>query len=319
MERHADSGDGSHVEYWLNGVRVVEYALWSEDWEARVAASKFSAYPNSGARAAGISPCRTTVIRCSSGTSRSDRSRAAATPRPARASDADGGPRQALRHDVPPVLRLGGVVRDDGHLPRRDTGVSGQQIGLAYGTTRRRGDDLPFFIGMVADRYFATERSWPPSTSRVRSCSSRRRRSAPSVRSMRSCSATRCCTCRPLALTNSLSFHQMQDPGKEFPAVRVLGTIGWIVAGLTIGFLHLESTAVPNADRRWRLGGSRRLLSGAAAHATEARRRSGHDAGCPWARRAAVAPRSLVRDFRRRLLPRVDSRCSSTTRSPTRS
>ena len=40
--------DGSHVEYWLNGVRVVEYALWSEDWEARVAASKFSAYPKFG-------------------------------------------------------------------------------------------------------------------------------------------------------------------------------------------------------------------------------------------------------------------------------
>ena len=40
--------DGSHVEYWLNGVRVVEYELWTADWEARVAASKFSAYPQFG-------------------------------------------------------------------------------------------------------------------------------------------------------------------------------------------------------------------------------------------------------------------------------
>src|SRR5690606_19356342 len=34
--------DGDHVEHWLNGVKVVEYALGSPDWQARVAASKFA-------------------------------------------------------------------------------------------------------------------------------------------------------------------------------------------------------------------------------------------------------------------------------------
>jgi nucleoside transporter len=48
-----------------------------------------------------------------------------------------------------------------------------------------------------------------------------------------------------LALSNSLSFRQMKDPGVEFPPIRVLGTIGWIVAGLCIGTLGLEATAVP--------------------------------------------------------------------------
>ncbi len=40
--------DGSQVEYWMNGVRIVEYELWSEDWQARVAASKFSEFPQFG-------------------------------------------------------------------------------------------------------------------------------------------------------------------------------------------------------------------------------------------------------------------------------
>jgi nucleoside transporter len=48
-----------------------------------------------------------------------------------------------------------------------------------------------------------------------------------------------------LALSNSLSFRQMKDPAREFPSIRVLGTIGWIVAGLFIGTLGFEATAIP--------------------------------------------------------------------------
>jgi len=39
---------GPHVEHWLNGKKVVEYELWSPDWEAKVKASKFKDYPNYG-------------------------------------------------------------------------------------------------------------------------------------------------------------------------------------------------------------------------------------------------------------------------------
>jgi len=39
---------GAHVEHWLNGVKVVEYELWSPDWEQRVRASKFKDYPGYG-------------------------------------------------------------------------------------------------------------------------------------------------------------------------------------------------------------------------------------------------------------------------------
>ncbi len=40
-----------------------------------------------------------------------------------------------------------------------------------------------------------------------------------------------------IALVNSVSFKQMNDPEKEFSNVRVFGTIGWVVAGLLISYL----------------------------------------------------------------------------------
>ena len=38
----------NHVEHWLNGAKTVEYELGSEDWEERVAGSKFAGYPRYG-------------------------------------------------------------------------------------------------------------------------------------------------------------------------------------------------------------------------------------------------------------------------------
>ncbi len=42
-----------------------------------------------------------------------------------------------------------------------------------------------------------------------------------------------------LALVNSVSFNQMTDPSKQFAKVRIWGTIGWIVAGMLIGYIFL--------------------------------------------------------------------------------
>lgn len=39
---------GAHVEHWLNGKKVVDYELWSPEWEAKVKASKFVEWPTYG-------------------------------------------------------------------------------------------------------------------------------------------------------------------------------------------------------------------------------------------------------------------------------
>jgi hypothetical protein len=45
--------DGPQVTYWLNGVQQCSYELWSEDWSARVAASKFAKWPGFGMNKSG--------------------------------------------------------------------------------------------------------------------------------------------------------------------------------------------------------------------------------------------------------------------------
>jgi len=45
--------NGAHVEHWLNDIKVVEYELWSPDWQSRVRASKFNEWPPYGRARAG--------------------------------------------------------------------------------------------------------------------------------------------------------------------------------------------------------------------------------------------------------------------------
>jgi nucleoside transporter len=45
-----------------------------------------------------------------------------------------------------------------------------------------------------------------------------------------------------IALSNSVAFRQMTDPGKQFPMVRVFGTVGWVVAGFMIALLGIEKS-----------------------------------------------------------------------------
>jgi hypothetical protein len=44
---------GPHVEHWLNGMKVVEYEMWTPEWKSLVQASKFKQWPEYGMKTSG--------------------------------------------------------------------------------------------------------------------------------------------------------------------------------------------------------------------------------------------------------------------------
>ena len=48
-----------------------------------------------------------------------------------------------------------------------------------------------------------------------------------------------------VALSNSIAMQQVTNPGRDFPPIRVMGTLGWIAANLVIGFMRVEAETTP--------------------------------------------------------------------------
>jgi nucleoside transporter len=122
------------------------------------------------------------------------------------------------------------------------TGVQG---GLVAGTTAVGAIVSPFLAGWIADRFFATQHVLAAlhAAGAVLLYLASGQTQFGSIYWL--VLAYACLYMPTLALTNSLAFRQMKDPKTEFGWIRVFGTAGWIVAGLLVGRLGLEATAMP--------------------------------------------------------------------------
>lgn len=121
--------------------------------------------------------------------------------------------------------------------------ASGVQIGAAYNALAIATMISPFFIGMVADRFFAAQRIMAVlhlAGAALLYYASQMEDNAGFYWIVLVYSLLYMPT---IALSNNIAFQQMSDPGRMFPWIRVFGTVGWIVAGLMIAALDIEGTA----------------------------------------------------------------------------
>ena len=114
----------------------------------------------------------------------------------------------------------------------------GFQIAAAYSTQSLGAIIAPFIIGLIADRYFAAQKilGFLHILGAILMFMAAR---AASFSGFYPFILIYMIVYMPtLALVNSVSFRQMNDPSKQFSSIRVWGTIGWIVAGLIIGYVE---------------------------------------------------------------------------------
>ena len=117
----------------------------------------------------------------------------------------------------------------------------------------------PFFLGMIADRFFASERVMAA----LHIIGGVLLFAAPVAAQWKWSGAPAdgffafmrewpfllvillhmLCYMPTLGLTNTIAFNAMTRPEKQFPLVRVWGTIGWIVANWTISYFHADTAA----------------------------------------------------------------------------
>jgi MFS family permease len=119
-------------------------------------------------------------------------------------------------------------------------GFQGIDIGRAYGTTTLASVLSSFIVGRVADRYFAAQKltGWLHLGGAVLIYW------ASTIRTpglfLLVLMAYAIFYAPTLALTATIGMRHCSEPEKQYPRIRVQGTLGWIVAGLAISFLGLE-------------------------------------------------------------------------------
>jgi nucleoside transporter len=125
----------------------------------------------------------------------------------------------------------------------KNLGASGGQIGSAYNALAIATMISPFFVGMVADRFFSAQKIMAVlhiAGAVLLYFASQVQDNTGFYWLVLVYSLLYMPT---IALSNNIAFQQMSDPGRMFPWIRVFGTVGWIVAGLMISALDVEGSA----------------------------------------------------------------------------
>jgi nucleoside transporter len=120
----------------------------------------------------------------------------------------------------------------------------GQEIGAAYGAFAIGSMISPFFVGLIADRYFASEKLLAVLgiLGGVVLCALPR---ATTFGSFYPILILYCALYAPtLALGNSVSLHHLADAPTDFPRVKILSAVGWIAGGVTLSLLRGEQSAI---------------------------------------------------------------------------
>jgi nucleoside transporter len=119
---------------------------------------------------------------------------------------------------------------------------TGVQIGAVYSALAIATMISPFFVGMIADRYFAAQKVMGVLHLLGAVLLFLATTIADNTAFYWVILFYSLLYMPTIALSNSVAFGQMSDPGKQFPVIRVFGSIGWIAAGLLIGQLEIEKT-----------------------------------------------------------------------------
>lgn len=130
----------------------------------------------------------------------------------------------------------GGWFVTMGSFLSRNLHATGVQTGLAYSTQAWGAIIAPFIVGLIADRYFHAERLLGVIHIAGGLLMLMLARAHDFAQFYPYLLAYMILYMPTLALVNAVAFRQMEVPARDFPQVRVWGTIGWIVAGLVISY-----------------------------------------------------------------------------------
>lgn len=122
--------------------------------------------------------------------------------------------------------------------------ATGDQVGNAYTAFSLAMLVAPFFVGLIADRYFAAQKVLGVlNLAGAAILFFLVQEKDPDAFFWQILAY--CLTFAPsMSLTTSIAMQHMKNPEKEFPGIRVLGTVAWIVITNIVGFLNIggEST-----------------------------------------------------------------------------